>query len=323
MSENVRLFFTNKVPLHYLPRIEEITLAYETYGELNTAKDNAILVIHGFSASSHVASHNSADTPGWWEWAVGPGKPLDTNKYYVVCANNFGGCFGSTGPVSPSPSISDIVFCQQQLQTELGIAQWYTVIGGSLGGMAVLEWVAAYPEKVQQAVCLNAGAKLSFMGQGLMDIQQDLVRSLPGKGLYIARRLASLSYVGEEFFKEQQLIQPNWQLKQSLQAEAEQFANRFNSDSYLSFLQTMGSYDLNPGDSPLAACACRPNVFLVGCVADVLFPEWIIEETQLRFSEFVPIHKIIVNSQYGHDAFLMDEELYSNILQDFFHRHAS
>jgi Homoserine acetyltransferase len=318
MHENVKLFTTSKVPLHYLQCIENITLAYETYGELNAAKDNAILVIHGFSFSSHVAAHNSKEMPGWWEWAVGAGKPIDTNEYFVVCANNFGGCFGSTGPVFPPPSISDMVFCQQQLQAELGIEKWHTVIGGSLGGMAVLEWVAVYPEKVRRAICLNAGIKLSFIGQGLMNIQQELVRLMSGKGLYLARSLANLSYVGEEFFQEQQLTNPNWQLKHCLQEEAGQFVKRFNSDSYLSFLQAMCGYELNLGDSPLSTYFCKPNVFLVGCVEDILFPIWVIEETQVRFGEFVEVNKIIVNSKYGHDAFLMDEKLYSEILKKYF-----
>ncbi|WP_145092171.1 hypothetical protein [Sporomusa sp. KB1] len=126
MVSVVKYFTTSKVPVTYSKYVTQITLAYETYGELNSAKNNALLAIYGFSGSSHVAAHSANDTPGWWEWAVGPGKPLDTNKYFIVCANNLGGCFGSTGsPDISSPSIADIVFCQQKLQEELEIDRWH------------------------------------------------------------------------------------------------------------------------------------------------------------------------------------------------------
>lgn len=318
MTDYVTFFTTSKVPADYSNRITEITLAYETYGRLNHTKDNAILIIHGFSSDSHVASHNINDVPGWWEWAVGPDKPLDTNKYYIVCANNFGSCFGSTGPVTPPPSIADIVFCQQKLQEELEIAQWHAVIGGSLGGMAVLEWIALYPENIQRAVCLNAGAKLSFMGQGLTDIQQELIRSVPDKGFNLARRLADLSYVGEAFFTGQQTENPDWRLNDFLKEESDMFVDRFNCNSYISFLQTMRSYDLNLRNSPLSTCASKPRVFLVGCMEDILFPSWIMEETKLRLSTFVEINQEIVHSKYGHDAFLMDELQYSKIIRKIF-----
>ena len=318
MADMPAFFTTNQIPAKYDNHLREITLAYETYGRLNAAKDNAILIIHGFSANSHVASHGSQDAPGWWEWAVGPGKPVDTDKYFVVCSNNLGSCFGSTGPVSPPPAIADIVFCQHKLQAELGIAQWRAVIGGSLGGMAVLEWVAAYPENVRQAVCLNAGAKLSFIGQGLMDMQQELIRSLPDKGLNLARRLADLSFVGEEFFTGQQRENPDWRLSDFLTEESATFVDQFNSDSYMSFLQAMLNYDLNLSNSSLGRCLSKPEVLLVGCKEDILFPLWIIEETKSRLSAFTGINQEIVHSRYGHDAFLLDELLYSKILRRLF-----
>lgn len=318
MTDRLAFFTTNQIPAKYNNHLRRITLAYETYGILNAARDNAILIIHGFSASSHAASHNSQDVAGWWEWAVGPGKPLDTDKYFVVCSNNFGSCFGSTGPVNPPPAIADIVFCQRKLQEALGIVQWQAVIGGSLGGMAVLEWVTAYPENMRRAVCLNAGAKLSFIGQGLMDIQQELIRALPDKGLNLARRLADLSYVGEEFFIAHKQENPNWRLNNFLTEESAMFVDQFNGDSYMSFLQAMCSYDLTLGDSPLCRCMSKPEVLLIGCREDILFPVWIIEETKSRLSAFTAINQEIVHSQYGHDAFLLDEILYSKILRKIF-----
>lgn len=320
MVSVVKYFTTSKVPVTYSKYVTQITLAYETYGELNTAKDNALLVIHGFSGSSHVAAHSANDSPGWWEWAVGPGKALDTNKYFIVCANNLGGCFGSTGATDiSSPSIADIVFCQQKLQEELEIDRWHAVVGGSLGGMAVLEWIASYPEKVHQAVCLNAGAMLSFIGQGLMDIQEELIRSLPlDEGLHIARRLANISYVGENFFVQCQSGDINWRLSSFLKEEANSFIDSFDSISYLNFLYAMRTFNLNYHKAPLADCFFAPKVLLVGCAEDILFPMWIIEETKFRLSTFAEVDQKIVSSKFGHDAFLLDELLYTKLLRAYF-----
>ena len=126
ISETRKIFTTKSLPEQLINILDEITLTYETYGKLNDKRDNAILVIHGFSAGSHVASHYPGDVSGWWEWAVGPNRPLDTNRFFVVCANNYGSCFGSTGPLTvkpqtgnpfagefPFPSIADIVFFQR------------------------------------------------------------------------------------------------------------------------------------------------------------------------------------------------------------------
>ncbi len=325
---NLRTFSTDTIPARYEGIIDEVTLVYETYGQLNEARDNAILVIHGFSANSHVARHTEDDEPGWWDWAVGPGLALDTLQYFVVCANNLGSCFGSSGPTTvnkqtgqqlgssfPFPTIADIVFCQHELQKELEIEVWRAVIGGSLGGMAALHWAASYPDKVGAAICLNAGARVSHTGYGLMSVQADMIRQEEFRGLRLARQLATLAYLDEEYFQQLAVGDPSWRLTQWLSQEADAFSMRFNPYSYLGFLHAMMDFDCRP--SPFST---QPSVMIVGCSEDKLFSPAIIQETIIRFTIGQTPETFMVHSVYGHDAFLLDDSLYAPLLRDAFLR---
>ncbi|MEZ4607278.1 MAG: alpha/beta fold hydrolase [Deinococcales bacterium] len=161
--------------LQYGGRLEHLTLAYESYGELNAKADNAILICHALTGSAHVAGlYQEESVPGWWDPLIGPGKPIDTNKYFVLCSNILGGCYGSTGPTSLNPqtgeayrlnfpryTIRDMVEAQKRLMEALGIQSWAAVIGGSMGGMQVLEWAAMYPHLVRAIVPIGIGARHS------------------------------------------------------------------------------------------------------------------------------------------------------------------
>lgn len=326
MSNQAKNFTSDEVPGRYHGILPRISLTFETYGRLNAAGDNAILVVHGFSSNSHVASHHAGDTAGWWEWAVGPGRPLDTDRYFIVCANNLGSCFGSSGPASPAaadgqplggrfpaPALADIVAGQRLLQEGLGIGCWYAVIGGSLGGMAALEWAAAHPGRVRRAICLNAGAMVSCIGRGLLGLQAQMIGLAGLEGLRLARRLATLSFVGEEFFRHEQRRDPAWRLEEFLAAEAEGFAARFNLHSYTGFLAAMLAFDLRPPAAD-GVTGDQPEVFLVGCAEDILFPPPVIAETAERFAGRAVVHTTVVSSMFGHDAFLMDEGLYAPLI---------
>ncbi|HEY3291662.1 MAG TPA: alpha/beta fold hydrolase, partial [Anaerolineae bacterium] len=156
--------------------LQPVTLAYETYGQLNSTRSNAILILHALSGDAHVAGYNSPDDekPGWWDDAVGPDKAFDTNKYFVICSNVIGGCRGSTGPMSINPetgkpfglsfpviTVADMVEAQRWLIDYLGIEQLLTVTGGSLGGMQALQWAVLYPARVKSAMILASTARLS------------------------------------------------------------------------------------------------------------------------------------------------------------------
>ncbi|MHC1759244.1 MAG: alpha/beta fold hydrolase [Negativicutes bacterium] len=325
-ENNFQSFTTKAVPARYEGKVEEITLVYETYGQLNKLRDNAILIVHGFSASSHVTCHHIGDEDGWWNWAVGPGRPLDSTRYFIVCANNIGSCFGSSGPTTlnkltgepfaaafPFPTVADIVFCQHELQMELGIGCWKAVVGGSLGGMATLQWAKDYPSQVETVVCLNAGARLSHVGQGLMELQADLIAQDGDKGLLLARRLATLSYLDENYFHHLTQGDTQWCLTEWIKAEADAFSKRFNPFSYLGFLHAMREFDCYPSPASI-----RPRIIFIGCAEDKLFPSAIIQETVSRFALGTESRVLIVNSIYGHDAFLMDEPLYAPLLSDIF-----
>lgn len=325
-KNNLQIFSTRAMPIRYQGKIDEIVLAYETYGEMSETKDNAVLIIHGFSANSHIARHDEADDPGWWEWAVGPGLPLDTDRYFIVCANNLGSCFGTSGPGTldkkstrpiasdfPFPSIADIVFCQHELQQELGIEKWLAVIGGSLGGMAALQWVASYPGKVQTAVCLNAGARVSHTGYGMMKLQSEMIKQDTSRGLFLARQLATIAYLDEAYFQQIAGSDPAWRLSKWLESEAEAFSIEFNPYSYRGFLHAMTEFDCSPAPS-----CFTPAVVIVGCAEDKLFPPSIIQETAERFVKECSLQVIMVHSKYGHDVFLLDEPLYTPILKNIF-----
>lgn len=326
MTERRRFFQTSAVPVRYNGLTGGITMAYEIYGQLNSAKDNAILIVHGFSADSHVAAHDAADRKGWWEWAVGPGRPLDTDRYYIVCANNLGSCFGSSGPTTvspvtgqtlgpsfPYPTMEDIVFCQMELQQHLGVSCWQAVIGGSLGGMAALQWMSAFPSRVATAICLNAGIRLSHMGRGLMDIQADMLRLGGAGGLHLARRLATLSFVHEEYFLRRHQAEGDWQLTSWLTEEARDFACRFDPLSYAGFLHAMTAFECHPSQGVQGR-----RVIIVGSEEDILFPPSLLRETSDRFAPFAYVTLRILSSPCGHDAFLLDEEQYAPILREIF-----
>ena len=209
--------------------LPNFTLAYETYGELNADKSNAILICHALSGHQHVAGYHHAEEtkPGWWDLCVGPGKPIDTRRFFVVCSNNLGGCNGSSGPTQlrsdvdhsqqvwgpdfPIVTVEDWVQAQARLADFLGIEQWAVVIGGSLGGMQALQWSIAFPERLRHAIVIASAAKLSAQNIAFNEIARQAIMSdpdfhqgryyqhgvLPKKGLILARMLGHVTYLSD------------------------------------------------------------------------------------------------------------------------------
>lgn len=264
-------------------RLGPITLAYETYGRLNAARDNAILILHAFSGDAHVAGYHEADDPkpGWWEFMVGPGKGIDTEKYFVICSNILGGCSGSTGPSSidtktgnpyaldfPLVTIGDMVHAQKHLIDHLEIKRLHAVIGGSVGGMQALEWCARYPEMVGSAVLLATTAKHSALAIAFNEVARQAIMadpnwrdgsyyggSKPDLGLAVARMIGHITYLSDESMRHKfgRRLQDksdfsfnfegDFQVESYLRYQGSKFVERFDANAFLYITKAADYYD--------------------------------------------------------------------------------
>ena len=269
-----------------------VEIAYESYGRLNAAKSNAILVLHAFSGDAHAAgiSHDGGK-PGWWDNMIGPGKAFDTTKYFVICSNVLGGCRGTTGPSSVNPAtscpyamafpvitIGDMVRLQKMLVDHFGIPKLLAVAGGSMGGMQALEWAVAYPDRVVAAIPIAATTRhsaqqIAFNEVGRQAIMADphwncgnyYGKELPGRGLAVARMVGHITYMSDDSMREKfgrRLrdkeefgfgFDVDFEVESYLRYRGSQFVNRFDANSYLYITKAMDYFDLAAGDRPLAA----------------------------------------------------------------------
>ena len=259
-------------------------LVYETYGELNAERSNAVLICHALSGHHHAAGYNSMDErkPGWWDSCIGPGKPIDTRKFFVVSLNNLGGCNGSTGPASRNPqtgrvygsdfpvvTVEDWVNSQALLADRLGISQWAAVIGGSLGGMQALQWTISYPERVRHCLCIASAPKLSAQNIAFNEVARQAILTdpdyhgghfqeqgtLPKRGLMLARMVGHITYLsddamGEKFGRERKSEKPNFdlhnvefQVESYLRYQGEEFSGRFDANTYLLMTKALDYFD--------------------------------------------------------------------------------
>ncbi|HOV33873.1 MAG TPA: homoserine O-acetyltransferase, partial [Candidatus Hydrogenedens sp.] len=295
-------------------KLGPVSIAYETYGELSPDKDNAILVCHALSGDAHAAGFHSPDDkkPGWWDPMIGPGKALDTNRYFVVCSNALGGCSGSTGPLSTNPAtgqpygtdfpfvtIGDMVRAQQELMKYLGIPQWLCVIGGSMGGMQALEWGVHYPDKTKSIVVISAPAvsdaqQIAFHAVGrhaiLSDSQFDNGRyypsSGPTNGLAVARMLAHITYLSDDSMKGKfgrklqngnqyrYDVNKEFSIESYLDYQGEKFVNRFDANSYLYITKAIDYFDISRGYKNLdeAMGQVRGKTLVISFSSDWLYP---------------------------------------------------
>lgn len=300
-----------------LPAIE---VAYETYGELNQEKSNAVLVCHALSGDAHAAGyHSPADAkPGWWDDMIGPGKGIDTNKYFVICSNFLGGCKGTTGPTSINPStgkpyglsfpvitVGDMVRVQYLLIRKLGIEKLLSVIGGSLGGMQALEWAVRYPDAIESAVLIatshcNGPQQIAFDAVGRNAIQADTEFQQgnydpsrgPRKGLAIARMLAHITYLsdqsmrrkfGRTLHKADKLgyrFESEFNVETYLDYQGERFVNRFDANTYLYVTKAMDYFDIAAGYPSLddALSQISAKILVISFTSDWLFPPYMSQE---------------------------------------------
>ncbi len=267
-------------------QLNEFTLAYEAYGRLNAAASNAILICHALSGNAHAAGYHSAEDrrPGWWENYIGPGKAIDTRHFYVVCANNIGGCDGSTGPTSINPitgkvyggdfpplRVRDWVHSQKRLMDKLNIKQWAAVIGGSLGGMQVMRWALEYPKAMRHSIVIASSMKLTAQNIAFNETARQAIMSdedffdgdylahntLPQKGLSLARMVGHLTYLSDDAMDDKfgrelrsgsfQLGQDSdleFQVESYLRYQGQKFSSDFDANTYILMTRALDYFDL-------------------------------------------------------------------------------
>ncbi|MFJ1340709.1 homoserine O-acetyltransferase [Pseudomonas caricapapayae] len=259
-------------------------LVYETYGTLNSAASNAVLICHALSGHHHAAGYHSPDDrkPGWWDSCIGPGKPIDTNRFFVVSLNNLGGCNGSTGPSSINPltgkpygadfpvlTVEDWVHSQARLADRLGIQQWAAVVGGSLGGMQALQWTITYPDRVRHCLDIASAPKLSAQNIAFNEVARQAILTdpefhggsfqdqgvIPKRGLMLARMVGHITYLsddsmGEKFGRELKSDKLNYdfhsvefQVESYLRYQGEEFSGRFDANTYLLMTKSLDYFD--------------------------------------------------------------------------------
>jgi homoserine O-acetyltransferase len=269
-----------------------LDVAYETYGELNAAKSNAVLVLHAFSGDAHAAGISpETGKPGWWDNMIGPGKAFDTNKYFVICSNVLGGCRGTTGPASINPAtgcpyamsfpvitIGDMVRLQKMLIDWFGIARLLTVSGGSMGGMQALEWAVAFPDSVVSAIPIASTSRHSAQQIAFNEVGRQAIMAdpdwnggnyyggpLPGRGLSVARMVGHITYMSDDSMREKfgRRLQGkdnfsfgfdvDFEVEGYLRYRGSQFVGRFDANSYLYITKAMDYFDLTTGRGTLSA----------------------------------------------------------------------
>lgn len=328
-----------------------IDVAYETYGELTAEKDNAILVCHALSGNAHAAGYNSPDDrkPGWWDVMIGPGKPIDTNRYFVVCSNFLGGCSGTTGPSEINPAtgkpygltfpivtIEDTVNVQKLLLDKLGVNRLLAVIGGSMGGMQVLQWAISYPDYVDAALCIASTTRLNAQSIAFDAVGRNAILNdphfsggqyhdsrAPNRGLGIARMIGHITYLSEESMRHKfgrQLRAANeykydfnseFAIETYLDYQGQAFIERFDANSYLYITKAMDYFDLTReyGSLRLAFANTSCRFLITGFSSDWLFPTAQSEEiVEALGAEGKDVTYCIIESSYGHDAFLLEAE---------------
>jgi homoserine O-acetyltransferase len=350
--------------------LQQVTIAYETWGELNSDKSNAILLCHAWTGDSHAAgsAQDGQPTPGWWDGLVGSGCAIDTDKFFVVCTNSLGGCQGSTGPASPHPidgkpygsrfpviTVRDMVRAQVRVSDMLGIDIWHSVIGGSMGGMQVLEWGVTFPHRVRTlvpiATCLQATAQQIAWGAiGRRSIRLDpkwrggdyydaAIGDGPWQGLAIARMVAQVTFRSDNVFTDRfgrELADTNadynglglwdkFEVENYLDHHGDKLIRRFDTNSYLIIGKAMDLHDVARGRGSLQTAASRISapVLSIGISSDILYPTY--QQKQIRdiISETGGSCEYVeIDSPHGHDAFLINLDQVGKPLVEFLQKHS-
>ncbi|MDZ4777630.1 MAG: homoserine O-acetyltransferase [Alphaproteobacteria bacterium] len=354
--------FGEDQPLHLSSgeKLAPLTIGYETYGELAPDKSNAVLVCHALTMDQYVASPNPATgRPGWWPRIVGPGKPIDTNRFFVICANVLGGCMGTSGPTSMHPdgrayglrfpvfTVADMVRAQAMLVEALGIPQLFCVIGGSIGGMQALQWAAAYPNRVFSCVPIATAARHSAQNIAFYEVGRQAIMAdpewregdylaqgtRPSKGLAVARMAAHITYLSEQSLhqkfdralQEREKISfgfdADFQVESYLRHQGQSFVDRFDANSYLYITRAVDYFDLAGdfgGSLPRAFHDCPSRFCAFAFSSDWHYPpEGMKHAVRALIASGCEASYVEVESDKGHDAFLLEEPAFEHALAGF------
>jgi homoserine O-acetyltransferase/O-succinyltransferase len=338
-------------------RLGPITVAYETYGRLNEEKSNAVLVLHALSGDAHAAGFHEGDKdPGWWDNMIGPGKGLDTDKYFVICSNILGGCKGTTGPSSTNPktdkpyglqfpivTIKDMVNVQLHLIDHLGIKKLLAVIGGSMGGMQALQWMVSYPDRIRAAIPIattlkHAPQQIAFDEVGRQAIMADhnwkegnyYGDALPSKGLAVARMVGHITYMSDTSMTEKfgrrlkaggepAKFGVDFEVEGYLRYRGDNFVKRFDANSYLYITKAMDLFDVVESKKLYEIFqGVRAKVLVIAFKSDWLYPSYQSQEI-VKACKLASVETTYceINSTYGHDAFLLEVEEEGRLLKNF------
>jgi len=358
------MHFAEPLALQSGALLTDYTLVYETYGQLNADKSNAVLVCHALNASHHVAGvyEGQPKNVGWWDNMVGPGKPLDTNRFFVIGVNNPGSCFGSTGPMHTNPAtgkpygasfpvvtVEDWVHAQARLADALGIHQFAAVMGGSLGGMQALSWSMLYPDRIANCLVIASTPKLSAQNIAFNDVARQAILTdpdfhdgdyyahgvVPRNGLRVARMIGHITYLSDDDMAEkfgrdlrgtdyQFGYGVDFEIESYLRYQGDKFSEYFDANTYLLITKALDYFDparTFNGDLAAALANTQAEFLLVSFSTDWRFaPERSREMVQALVRNDRRLTYAEIDAPHGHDAFLLDDPRYMNVVGAYYEK---
>jgi homoserine O-acetyltransferase len=365
------MHFAEALPLQSGASVRDYTLAYETFGTLNSDRSNAVLVCHALNASHHVAGvyEGQDKSEGWWDNMIGPGKPVDTNRFFVIGVNNLGSCFGSTGPMHTHPdtgkvygadfpvvTVEDWVNAQALLLDRLGITQLAAVLGGSLGGMQALSWTLQYPDRVRHAVVVASAPNLTAENIAFNEVARRAIVTdpdfhgghfyehgvVPQRGLRIARMVGHITYLSDDVMNEKfgrelrdavvgsatgykySTQDVEFQIESYLRYQGDKFSEYFDANTYLLITRALDYFDparTYGGDLSAAFARTAAKFLLVSFTTDWRFsPARSREMVQALLNNQRDVSYAEIDAPHGHDAFLLDDARYMNVVRSYFAR---
>jgi homoserine O-acetyltransferase len=365
------MHFAEPLQLQSGASIRDYSLTFETYGSLNAQRSNAVLVCHALNASHHVAGvyPGQDNSEGWWDNMIGPGKPLDTNQFFVIGVNNLGSCFGSTGPMHLHPdtgrvygadfpvvTVEDWVNAQALLLDRLGIAQLAAVMGGSLGGMQAVSWTLQYPERVKHAVVVASAPNLTAENIAFNEVARRAIVTdpdfhgghfyqhnvVPKRGLRIARMVGHITYLSDDVMNTKfgrqlrdavadsatgyrySTQEVEFQIESYLRYQGDKFSEYFDANTYLLITRALDYFDpaaAYGGHLSAAFARTQAKFLLVSFTTDWRFsPERSREMVQALLDNQRDVSYAEIDAPHGHDAFLLDDSRYMNVVRSYFER---